>query len=152
MTDKFQAPYLYVKQVVLLSKYNKNYGDDRLCECGHTYYRHFDSYEDMEACGCKYCQCYTFVEQGSPQSSDEDKLISSKTINRVGWIECKTGILPDDLEVVICQYSGHWPGRGNGGIVDLYCTAGKWWNHPDTVTIEKWMYDPDNVTIEMSSY
>lgn len=31
-------------------------------ECGHAYYRHFDTYEDMRAIGCKYCQCWTFVE------------------------------------------------------------------------------------------
>lgn len=41
--------------------YDKTYGDDRLCECGHEYYRHFDTYDDMRHVGCKYCQCYTFV-------------------------------------------------------------------------------------------
>ena len=41
-------------------KYNPKFGDDRECECGHPYYRHFDTYEDMEACGCKYCGCYEF--------------------------------------------------------------------------------------------
>uniref|UniRef100_A0AB39C7D2 Uncharacterized protein n=1 Tax=Bacillus phage KoopaTroopa TaxID=3234046 RepID=A0AB39C7D2_9CAUD len=45
--------------------YNPNFGDDKVCECGHTYYRHFDSYEDMEACGCKYCGCYDFKEKNS---------------------------------------------------------------------------------------
>lgn len=43
-------------------KYNPNYGDNRLCECGHSYVRHFDPYEDMEPCGCKYCSCYRFKE------------------------------------------------------------------------------------------
>lgn len=42
--------------------YDKSYGDDRLCECGHSYYRHFDTYENMADVGCKYCQCYTFVQ------------------------------------------------------------------------------------------
>ena len=44
------------------SYYNSSFGDDKVCECGHTYYRHFDSYEDMDPIGCKYCQCYTFKE------------------------------------------------------------------------------------------
>lgn len=44
-------------------EYNPNYGDDRICECGHEYHRHFDSYEDMYACGCKYCNCYEFTEK-----------------------------------------------------------------------------------------
>lgn len=43
-------------------QYNPNYGDDRVCKCGHTYYRHFDSYEDMYPIGCKYCGCYEFIE------------------------------------------------------------------------------------------
>ena len=42
--------------------YNPKYGDDRMCICGHPYYRHFDTYEDMYPVGCKYCDCYTFVE------------------------------------------------------------------------------------------
>ena len=41
-------------------EYNPEYGDNKICECGHIYYRHFDSYENMEACGCKYCECSTF--------------------------------------------------------------------------------------------
>jgi hypothetical protein len=35
--------------------YDPNYGDDVLCECGHKYYRHFDTYEEMSPVGCKYC-------------------------------------------------------------------------------------------------
>jgi len=44
------------------TKYNPNFGDDKLCECGHPYYRHFDTYEDMDPVGCKYCECFTFDE------------------------------------------------------------------------------------------
>jgi len=32
--------------------YDKNFGDSRVCECGHPYYRHFDSYERFEPVGC----------------------------------------------------------------------------------------------------
>ena len=35
--------------------YDKDFGDDRECVCGHPYYRHFDTYEDMSPVGCKYC-------------------------------------------------------------------------------------------------
>lgn len=44
-------------------KYDPEFGDDRICKCGHTYYRHFDSYEDMYPIGCKYCECYEFEEE-----------------------------------------------------------------------------------------
>ena len=30
------------------------------CKCFHTYERHFDSHENMEPVGCKYCQCQRF--------------------------------------------------------------------------------------------
>ena len=37
--------------------------DDLMCKCGHPYYRHFDSYEDMEFVVCKYCGCRDFKEK-----------------------------------------------------------------------------------------
>jgi len=43
--------------------YDKNFGDNRKCECGHPYYRHFDPYENYEAVGCKYCGCQEFKEE-----------------------------------------------------------------------------------------
>ena len=52
-------PYLeYIKKK---KKWNPDYPQDKLCKCGHPYYRHFDSYEDMEPCGCKYCGCHDFI-------------------------------------------------------------------------------------------
>ena len=43
------SPYLTssVKVEGIRKQYNPKYGDDKLCKCGHSYYRHFDSYEDM---------------------------------------------------------------------------------------------------------
>jgi len=35
--------------------YDKDFGDDKLCVCGHSYYRHFDTYDEMLPVGCKYC-------------------------------------------------------------------------------------------------
>jgi len=46
--------------------YDPHFGDARICECGHPYYRHFDTYEDMAPVGCKYChhdQCEEFKEK-----------------------------------------------------------------------------------------
>lgn len=56
-------PYIETTITKIVRKYNPDYGDDRICTCGHSYYRHFDSYEDMEPVGCKYCGCYEFVEK-----------------------------------------------------------------------------------------
>lgn len=42
--------------------YDKNFGDDRECECGHVYYRHFDWMEHYRP-GCKYCECILFKEK-----------------------------------------------------------------------------------------
>ena len=59
---KEEQPYIIEIEVVRNEKYNPNYGDDRICECGHSYYRHFDSYNKMSTCGCKYCGCFEFRE------------------------------------------------------------------------------------------
>lgn len=59
--SEIEQPYKYV--VVTEKKYNPKFGDDRMCVCGHPYYRHFDPYENMEAVGCKYCACTTFKEK-----------------------------------------------------------------------------------------
>lgn len=61
--DKKSLPYLTKFKTVVEYVYNKDYGDERVCECGHRYERHFDSYEEMDPIGCKYCECETFVEK-----------------------------------------------------------------------------------------
>ena len=42
--------------------YDAKYGDSQACICGHVYYRHFDSYEEMSPVGCKYCGCTAHVQ------------------------------------------------------------------------------------------
>ena len=56
-------PYIIQEIRETYKVYNPEYGDDRVCKCGHSYYRHFDSYEGMANVGCKYCGCYEFVEK-----------------------------------------------------------------------------------------
>ena len=42
------------------TKWDENADQDLECAgCGHPYHRHFDSYDDMRAVGCKYCDCHT---------------------------------------------------------------------------------------------
>jgi len=55
-----EKPYIETKEIIINKAYNPKYGDDKICKCGHPYYRHFDSYEDMYDCGCKYCKCDNF--------------------------------------------------------------------------------------------
>lgn len=64
---KEEPPYL--EKIVIERHYNPAYGDDRICKCGHRYYRHFDGYEDNYHCGCKYCGCYNFEEDMSHSSN-----------------------------------------------------------------------------------
>jgi len=56
------TPYLKETIITTTRKFNPNYGMDRNCVCGHPYHRHFDGYEDNAPVGCKYCECYTFIE------------------------------------------------------------------------------------------
>ncbi len=45
-------------------RYDPSFGDDKLCaDCGHPYYRHYDSYEENYPAGCKYCSCMNFMEK-----------------------------------------------------------------------------------------
>lgn len=60
--DVEDGPYLVHTVAREERKFNPNYGSDRICKCGHRYYRHFDWMEDNIACGCKYCACFTFEE------------------------------------------------------------------------------------------
>jgi hypothetical protein len=60
-----EPPYLEEIEIKHVKKYNPNYGDERMCKCGHVYYRHFDSYDNNYPCGCKYCDCYEFEEKES---------------------------------------------------------------------------------------
>jgi len=52
-----------VEKPYLNGIYNPNYGDSRVCKCGHAYSRHFDPYEGMDPVGCKYCGCEKFTEE-----------------------------------------------------------------------------------------
>lgn len=61
--DNSESSYIISYNIDVNFKYNPKYGDDRICECGHSYYRHFDPYEKMEAVGCKYCGCQDFIEK-----------------------------------------------------------------------------------------
>lgn len=64
--DMKDQPYLFrwcEQERGIISVYNGQYGDERICQCGHEYYRHFDTYENMYPVGCKYCECDEFKEQ-----------------------------------------------------------------------------------------
>jgi hypothetical protein len=60
LSSKPTDPYIESVSLNIDKQWNPNFPQDSICECGHTYDRHFDSYEDMDAIGCKYCQCYDF--------------------------------------------------------------------------------------------
>lgn len=53
------APVLPSMEDEIAEQYDEKFGDNKLCLCGHPYYRHFDTYEQMSAVGCKYCSHYT---------------------------------------------------------------------------------------------
>ncbi len=62
------GPYLMttVVRTLVAYRFNKKYDHDAKCadpNCGHPYYRHFDTYENMSIVGCKYCPCFWFKEK-----------------------------------------------------------------------------------------
>ena len=64
-------PYIMKYELKEKYFYNPDYGDDRLCSCGHPYYRHFDTYDNMEVCGCKYCECFYFEDDKMKKRNDK---------------------------------------------------------------------------------
>jgi len=63
MSNEQQKPYIVKLEENVIRLYNPEYGDDKLCTCGHVYYRHFDTYDEMFSIGCKYCDCRLFTEK-----------------------------------------------------------------------------------------
>ncbi len=69
--EDFCSNHAYELPPALQLKYDPEFGDDKLCECGHPYGRHFDSHEDMSPAGCKYCPCSMFKESASSASAKD---------------------------------------------------------------------------------
>jgi hypothetical protein len=74
-TDWRNKPYLYTTTVETTGRYNLSYGDDIECKCGHPYYRHFDTYDNMDPCGCKYCGCSEFETKADRRDNIIDSLL-----------------------------------------------------------------------------
>lgn len=75
----------YITRIIEVQSYNPEYGDNRECECGHPYHRHFDSYEDMSPVGCKYCGCYEFVENSGQTDVLIDTILAELNSLKPGW-------------------------------------------------------------------
>jgi len=87
--------------------YDPEYGDRKICECGHEYNRHFDSYEDMAPMGCKYCFCYGFrlrQEEKSTMDGYAEALKMDREIEKI------TDYQPGNAE---------WTGRSLDDIQEL---------------------------------
>lgn len=92
-------------------------GDTPVCNCGHPYYRHFDTYDAMLHCGCKYCDCIT------PTSEEIDamtkKLEKQHCIHPVNKL---TARLNDVSIYGGCETCG-W-GERTSGNVQFKCECG----------------------------
>jgi hypothetical protein len=93
------APYKKGINVYPTLKYNHDFGDDKICKCGHPYHRHFDSYEQMRAVGCKYCQCYTF-EEIDPKVLEESETKKKIHIEKLNGLLIKWKNYPNMIEVI----------------------------------------------------
>lgn len=56
-----EQPYLEQTVTHVQKLWNPKFDQEARCICGHKYYRHFDTYENMANVGCKYCDCRQFV-------------------------------------------------------------------------------------------
>lgn len=63
-TRSGESPYVQTTVLHLTTtlEYNPEYGDARMCMCGHPYVKHFDLSENTHSTPCKWCTCEEFVE------------------------------------------------------------------------------------------
>lgn len=94
-----ESPYLITTVTKTIREYNPNYGDDRICICGHPYHRHFDSFENNAPVGCKYCHCFTFEDPG-PVKEAYKKLLNFSDMSFLTVDAVKTSI-GDDLQILL---------------------------------------------------
>lgn len=116
--------------------YNPDYGDDRICKCGHIYERHFDSYDKMAPVGCKYCACDKF----------EEMTWADLSIDAKGVLEWSDNIITghhDIMEIKVDQYFDR-PSVGSDGnthiliTTDLFNEISKWCtSHNEYIIMEK---------------
>lgn len=59
-----EQPYLFETIEVQRRVYNPDYGDEKICKCGHSYIDHFELYEErLIPTGCRKCECFVFMEK-----------------------------------------------------------------------------------------
>ena len=126
-----EPTYIVKHTIVSERQYNENYGDDRVCKCGHTYYRHFDSYEDMEDAGCKYCGCHNFEEDLGDTISDKADAMRYRKLRH--WMS--SNVKEGWNEVERLGSLAVWMGRQHTAAVRPAVPVGLggvWLRHPGT--------------------
>ena len=130
----------YIEELNVRMRYNPKFGDDRKCICGHSYARHFDSYDNMEPCGCKYCDCYCLVEQDSTQVENQEKpyieeptTVTEEPKDFGKTYVCTCGFKETEEEKLVGIFPSNASLYGtNGTMVGLYgcpkCGAVTWTN------------------------
>ena len=117
-----EKPYITKIVVAEVREYNPKFGDDRICECEHTYYRHFDSYEKMMVCGCKYCGCNDFKEASETIQSKVKFFDSVRVadLSKQDWIEyCLDHVKSESIKSKIRNKIQYWSSRLNNDSEDF---------------------------------
>jgi hypothetical protein len=81
---------------ISLDEWDCGRDQESICRCGHSYRRHFDSYEGMSNVGCKYCFCRRFEMDPAPEDHAE---------RVVGAIcgECRALLRKDSVTCAKCR-------------------------------------------------
>lgn len=59
LVERTESPYILRTRSMEI--HNPEFPEGAICNCGHKYYRHFDTHDDMLPVGCKYCLCVKWV-------------------------------------------------------------------------------------------
>lgn len=115
-----ELPYITKEYVTYEREYNPAYGDDRVCVCGHAYYRHFDSYENNDPVGCKYCGCGTFRERATAvRWILEENVFSEKCFYEMVAVFRDKNICYDRIKIIpfVHEIDGRKPRKHDGPTI-----------------------------------
>jgi len=107
-----QVPQVYVGwmpvEVDAPLGYDPTFGDNKMCLCGHPYYRHFDSYDDHAPIGCKYCHYY----------ADDDEKIEHRKESRPD--------VPQEITSAPDEKWDEWYAANKHLFIHSLCSGFKW--------------------------
>jgi hypothetical protein len=105
-------PGWYFVDDVIFNYYDPDFGDDLVCCCGHPYYWHFDTYNQMAPIGCKHCECRRFKKDPNVAEPVKHQVQNSEevVVKEEDYTSKVIAIEPSIDQQKDCYFLGRYPG------------------------------------------